>query len=224
MSSEDFKVIKAEPGKCQLWWCLAGGWSCFPWEMGWAVHEGWSLQGQKATTCTQLVQLEPAQPWLVLHAKLRKKTALAVFSWPSPRSTPWREPVLLKSTTTLQTVLFIIPRELRSFYTALIGESYLPWLAAGSLTTGKWIYIHLHKPSRSITVPECNSRETQLLGSTTLALQINLIRATLLQTKSLWISPRGVPGQKMSGTAALPWACWQKTGTASSYSKAQEKE
>lgn len=59
-------------------------------------------------------------------------------------------------------------------------------------------------------VPECNSRETQLLGSTTPALQLNLIWATPWQTRSLWISPKGVPGQKMSGSAALPRALLTK--------------
>lgn len=37
-------------------------------------------------------------------------------------------------------------------------------------------------------------------------------------------SPQRVPGQKMSGTAALSQALLTKTGTLSSYSKAQEKE
>lgn len=59
-------------------------------------------------------------------------------------------------------------------------------------------------------MPECNSRETQLLGSTTLTLQLNLIWANPWQTRSLWISPKGVPGQKMSGTAAPPGALLTK--------------
>lgn len=75
MSSKDFEVIKAEPGRWQLWWCLAGGWPCFAWEMAWAVHEGRSLEGQKATTCTQLVAAGASPALTCAKCKGEEKTS-----------------------------------------------------------------------------------------------------------------------------------------------------